>query len=311
MGISLSITIFLAATFVSFLVIVYFYEWHYAYPAALRERLQEMESNEHASSTWVFKQTSAMKPSRFGVEQLTQLLARWCEQAGVQRLPSTVLTHCLMAGVVTGVALITFAPIWLLPLATVAAWLPVFHLFYLRSQRQRVISQQLPSVFQTLSRTVRSGQTIPGAMQIIAETFEEPIAGEFARCCDQQTLGVGRETSLRELAERVGVMELQIFVVALLVQSRSGGDINRMFENLATMSRKRQHFEQRSRALTGEGRMQAVVLIALPIVAFIAIYLISPDYVATLLDRPALLVAMALLQIVGSLWIRKIVRIDV
>lgn len=72
-------------------------------------------------------------------------------------------------------------------------------------------------------------------------------------------------------------MELQIFVVAVLVQAKSGGDLAELLDNLATMVRKRLKLKDRIRALTGEGRMQAIVLIVLPVVAFAGVMFLAPD----------------------------------
>ncbi|CAE7505023.1 unnamed protein product, partial [Symbiodinium sp. CCMP2456] len=169
-----------------------------------------------------------------------------------------------------------------------------------RHHRQRELCRQLPEAFEMISRAIKAGQTVPAALQIIADHFEKPIATEFALCYEQQNLGMSRESALRRLAARSGVMELQIFVVALLVQARSGGDLIELLDNLALMIRKRLKLGDRVRALTGEGRMQAMVLIVLPIAAFLGIVSMAPDYASCLLERPWLLCATAIAQVAGS-----------
>jgi tight adherence protein B len=161
-----------------------------------------------------------------------------------------------------------------------------------------------------ISRAVKAGQTIPAAMQVIAEDFEPPISTEFMLCYEQQNLGISREVALRKLAMRSGIMDLQLFVVALLIQGKSGGDLVEMLDNLAIMIRKRLKLKDRVRALTGEGRMQALVLILLPVGALIGLLIMSPEYAQELLDRPWLLGATALAQLVGALWIRTIVNFE-
>ncbi len=151
---------------------------------------------------------------------------------------------------------------------------------------------------------------MPSALQIIAEDFDPPISTEFALCYEQQNLGISRETALRTLAARSGIMELQIFVVALLVQAKSGGDLVELLDNLALMIRKRLKLKDRVRALTGEGRMQARVLIILPVAALFGIIYLSPDYAKALLDRPWLLAATAAAQAAGAFWVRKIVNFE-
>jgi tight adherence protein B len=145
---------------------------------------------------------------------------------------------------------------------------------------------------------------------MIAEDCPSPIREEFALCYEQQELGMWRELAFRKLAERNQVMELRIFVVALLVQNRSGGDLVELLDNLSKMVSKRLRLRDRIKALTAEGRMQALVLVVLPFVALGAIVLFSPEYAETLLERPRLLVATGVSQGIGALLIRRIVNFE-
>jgi len=207
------------------------------------------------------------------------------------------------AGLLSGWA-VTWQLMLAAPLAVLA---PTLVLYFRWLAKRRRLLRQLPHAFEMISRAVRAGQTVPAAIQIIAEDFDAPIADEFSRCRDQQNLGVSRENAFRQMAQRTRVMELEIFVVALLVQARSGGDLAQLLDNLASMVRKRLRMQKRVRALTGEARMQAGILIALPIAALLAITLLSPDYVGVLYQRPWLLGAAAGGQIIGAVWIRRIV----
>jgi tight adherence protein B len=164
--------------------------------------------------------------------------------------------------------------------------------------------------FDSIGRAVRAGQTVPAAFQIVADEFEPPIADEFRRCYEQQNLGMSYDSALRELARRTGVMELRILVVALLVQARSGGNLVELLGNLASMVRERLKLQQKVRALTGEGRMQAAVLIVLPVLAFGILTVIAPDYARSLLERPWLLAATASAQMLGAVWIQRIISFD-
>ncbi|WP_442485301.1 type II secretion system F family protein [Aeoliella sp. SH292] len=195
-------------------------------------------------------------------------------------------------------------------LAVLAAVVPFMVLRTRQVRSHRIFVRQLPEAFSTISRAVRSGQTISSAMQIIANDFPPPLSTEFARCYEQQNLGITRESSLRQLARRKGIMELQLFVVALLVQARAGGNLVELLDNLANMIRKRLTFRERVRALTSEGRMQAVVLLVLPLLTFAGLQLLAPDYIGTLLERPWVLAGTAVAQIAGVLWIRQIVSFE-
>ena len=209
-----------------------------------------------------------------------------------------------------GICLVAAAAVaWqLVLLAPVALVTPTLVLYLRWNAMRRRLLRQLPHAFEMISRAVRAGQTVPAAIQIIADDFDSPLSEEFARLNDQQNLGVSRESSFRQLAQRTRVMELEIFVVALLVQARSGGDLAELLDNLALMVRKRLQLQKRVRALTGEARMQAAVLIALPIAALATITLLSPDYVSVLYQRPWLLGLAAGGQAIGAVWIRSIVN---
>src|SRR5579862_7082617 len=115
-----------------------------------------------------------------------------------------------------------------------------------------------------MARVIRVGQTPARAMHAVAEEFERPIAAEFAYCYEQQNLGLPSSIVLRDLAHRNGVLELHIFVVAMLIQQQTGGSLAEMMENLATVVRDRIILRSKVKTLTAEGRMQALVLMALP-----------------------------------------------
>lgn len=234
------------------------------------------------------------------------------EQAGLQIRVSTLLTISMALGIAFAVAAAAVskrywaAPIGFLP--GLAA--PILFVRFKRNLRMRRLAQQLPEAFDVIRRAVRAGQTVPAALQLVADDFEPPISDEFRCCYEQQNLGMPYDTALRNLARRTGIMELRLLVVALLVQSRSGGNLLELLNNLSTMVRKRVTLQQKVKALTGEGRLQATVLIVLPILAFAVLLVISPNYVQSLIHRPWLLAGTVTAQLLGAVWIRKIVNFE-
>jgi len=239
-------------------------------------------------------------------ERLEQRL----EQAEISLSAKSFLLCCLLTGIALGLLGLLRNPWIALALAAIGTFTPWL---YLRTQLKRnyqALTRQLPEVFEMISRSVQAGQTIPAALQTIANDFDRPISAEFALCQEQQNLGISREVALRQLAGRTGVMELQLFVVALLVQSRSGGDLVELLQNLSGTVRQRLKLKERVRALTGEGRTQAKILLALPIAALVGIVILAPNYAAFLLQRPWLLVGTAAAQLLGAYWIQKIVNFD-
>jgi len=243
-------------------------------------------------------------------ETWLEQLGHQIEQARLTISPLNFLVTCLGIAFALGALGLLRSPVIALALAACGGAAPFLYLRVKRHRVQQALTCQLPEVFQMVSRAVRAGQTIPAALQTIADDFEEPVAEEFARCQEQQNLGISKEVALRQLAKRAGVMELQLFVVALLVQSRSGGDLVELLDNLSTMIRRRLKLKDRVRALTGEGRTQAVVLFILPFAALLGLIVFSPDYASFLLERPWLLLGTLCVQLAGVMWVRKIVNFE-
>jgi tight adherence protein B len=174
----------------------------------------------------------------------------------------------------------------------------------------RKLLVQLPQALDVVGRAIQAGKTIPAAFQIVADDLQPPIADEFRRCYEQQHLGISFDSSLRGLAERSPLMEMRIFIVALLVQAKSGGNLVELVRDISGVVKNRLKLEQRVKALTGEGRMQAAVLIVLPTAALGLLWILAPDYIAVLLEYPSLIVAALAAQAVGAVWIRRCIQIE-
>jgi tight adherence protein B len=285
------------------------YDFFLRYRLVLRERVQELSSKGGADhSVQLFKGTRRLGDQDLKARTLRDRLTSLLEQAGVACSLRTFGAWCAGAALACG-ALGWWMRGWLgMAFLPIGGAVPLAVVCMRRHARRRKLCRQLPEAFQMISRAVRAGQTVPSALKIIADDFDAPISEEFALCYEQQNLGVSREAALRKLARRTGIMELQIFVVALLVQARSGGNLVELLDNLALTVRKRMKLSERVRALTGEGRMQARVLLILPIAALIGLMTLSPEYAAGVLSQPWLLAGTAAAQAVGVFWIRRIVN---
>jgi len=237
---------------------------------------------------------------------------RLVEQSGVEitaaRLfalsAGVALGFGAVATVLRGSALVGFL------LALVLAPIPTIYVWVRRQRRLHKLQAQLPEAFDLMSRVIRAGQTMTQALQAVSDEFEKPISSEFSYCCEQQNLGLPPDTALRDLARRTGILEVRIFVLALLIQRQTGGNLAEMLDGLAGVMRDRTRIQGKIRTLTAEGRLQALVLLGLPPFLLLAIMFLNPGYGGVLLDRPALLVGMFVSEAFGALWIRKIVNFD-
>ena len=187
---------------------------------------------------------------------------------------------------------------------------PLSYVNWRRRQRQQKYLQQLPSAFELMARVIRAGQSVPQALQAVADAFEDPLAGEFANCQKQQNLGLRPEVCLPELAERSGIVEMRIFAMAMLIQRQTGGNLSEVLERLAGMVRAGMRLRQHVRTLTAEGRLQGWTLVVLPFVVFAAMMVINRPYAEVLFEHVSLLVTMGASMTLGILWIRSIVNFD-
>jgi tight adherence protein B len=157
---------------------------------------------------------------------------------------------------------------------------------------------------------MRAGQTISQAMQSVADDFSSPVADEFGYCCDQQNLGLSPESSLHALARRTGIMEIKIFVLAVMVHRQSGGNLAELLDKLSTVIRERDRIRRDMQALTAEGRMQMLILLALPPMFLLALYMLNRPYVSILFDYPSLLWGTATTMLVGALAMQSIINFE-
>lgn len=187
---------------------------------------------------------------------------------------------------------------------------PIWYVRRLRDARMEKLRSQLPDAFDLMARVVRAGQSLGQAVLGVAEEFPAPISAEFAYCYEQQNLGLSPEVAFRELTRRTGIVELKIFVLAVLVQQQTGGNLSEMLSKLAGVVRDRYRIRGAISALTAEGRMQGWILAAMPPLMFLLLLFLNYDYAAVLFDHGDVLVGTFAAEAVGVLWIRKIVNFD-
>jgi tight adherence protein B len=234
------------------------------------------------------------------------------EQSGLEITPRRLLIIAGVVGAVLGVlaGVLTRSPVAGLLATAGGALLPVLYVRQRRNRRLDKLLGQLPDALDLMARTIRAGQTMSQALQAIADEFDPPIGTEFALCYEQQNLGLPPEMAFQDLARRTGLLELKIFILALLVQRQTGGNLAELLEKLATVVRERFRVRGKIRVLTAEGRVQAVVLLAMPPVIFLLMWCVNREYTQIILQHPNHLVGVGCSMAVGAWWIRRIVNFD-
>lgn len=187
---------------------------------------------------------------------------------------------------------------------------PLLFLIHMRKRRMEALRAQLPDALELMARVLRSGQTVAQAMHSVADEFPPPLGMEFGYCYEQQNLGLSPDIALRELARRTGAMEVRIFVMALMVHRQAGGNITELFDRLAHVVRQRFRLRGEVQALTAEGRMQALILLGLPVMIWACMFFLNRPYALSLFNHEWLVYGMLFAMVIGALWIRKIVNFE-
>ena len=198
--------------------------------------------------------------------------------------------------------------------AMLLAIVPWFRLSRQRMQRVRAFEKQIPEALDLMSRAMRAGHAFPTAVQMVGEEMADPIGLEFRTLFDQTNYGMPQQEALVQLADRVPVADLGYFVVAVLIQRESGGNLAELLDNISSIVRARLKLLGSVRTLSAEGRLSAWILLALPFVTGALINIITPQFMAVLwTDSIGLrLVGAALVSMtIGVIWMRKIIQIRV
>ncbi|WP_321868945.1 type II secretion system F family protein [Burkholderia ubonensis] len=204
------------------------------------------------------------------------------------------------------------------PVAVLAALptgvLPLLFVMRNRGRRMRKLERQLPDVCDMIARALRSGHAFTSAIGMVSDEFSEPMGSEFRITFDEINYGVSLHDALMNLANRVPVHDLRYFVIAVLIQRETGGNLAELLDGIAALIRERFKLFDKIRVLSAEGRMSAWVLGLLPFAAAGAMMLLNPEFLAVLWQDPAgikLVVSTLVSMAFGVLWMRRIIRIRV
>lgn len=164
-----------------------------------------------------------------------------------------------------------------------------FFVTFLRIARQRRLArfaELLPDTIDVIVRAVRVGYPLPAAFELVAREMQEPVASEFAKTADEIAFGQDLRTAVDNLFRRVGQDDLLFLILAIKVQSQTGGSLADILARLSRLLRNRTKLALKIRALSADGRISAVVLSVMPFLLFAAIALISPGYFGEIRDDP-------------------------
>ena len=196
----------------------------------------------------------------------------------------------------------------------VGALAPFLYVLHKKSARMNAFAEEFPDALDLLVSALRAGISFSAALQIVADESPEPIRSEFAIVVEEQALGLEMREALTNLADRVDLVDLKFFVTAVVLQRDTGGNLTEVLENTGRLIRDRFRILGDIKTFTTQGRMTGLILTCLPLGIAIFMVAIAPDYFHKMWDLPAgrgVLGFAALMQILGSIAIKKIVDIKV
>lgn len=182
--------------------------------------------------------------------------------------------------------------------------LPLLYLHIRRKRRMARFETQFPDAIDVIIRCLKAGHPLPVAISMVASQFPDPAGTEFGIASDEMTYGLDIEKALHNLRERVGQSDLGFFVVAVALQSQTGGNLSEVLTNLSRTLRERFKMRRKVKALSAEGRFSAMALSILPIIVGGTIHLTAPAFYGDIARDPLVPPVSA---VTAALWLTGIV----
>jgi len=243
-------------------------------------------------------------------------LVKMIQQAGLRRRVGEVLLYIpLLASIAFLVCSLFGAR---LPICIVAAllvaMLPVLVVSRMRTQRMRLFGEQLPDALDLVRSALQAGHGLIASLQVVGDTFPDPVATEFRYIVDEVRLGLPFRDALYNLVSRVGDPNLPILVVGILTAQDVGGNMAEVIDNITYTIRERAKLQRDIQVMTAQGRLSGLVLTALPFIVGTFMFVRNPTYFGPMVTRRTgqmwLLYGVCSL-LAGHIMVRRIVKIQV
>lgn len=265
--------------------------------------------------TDLLKETTAMDRFVAGVPMLRKL-EKQIDQAGLKispirflLIPAILLVISLLVGFIVRKIILV-----MIILAVILPVIPFAYLAYRKRKRVQQFTEQLPDALTMLARSLRAGHSLTGAVELVGNETSDPLGELFKTAYEQQKLGLRVTDSMQSMTERIESIDLRFLVTALSINAEVGGNLAEILDKLAETIRERLRIRRQVRVYTAQGRMSGYILAALPIVTFILFNIMMPGYENVMIQTKVgnyVLAFAAFMQIVGFLFIRKIINIRI
>ncbi|HEX2531204.1 MAG TPA: type II secretion system F family protein [Burkholderiaceae bacterium] len=242
---------------------------------------------------------------------------RLLHQSGLEWTVSRLLLTCAgfgLAGYLAMAVLLHQAALFSLALGAASVVMPWLYVIDRRRRRFVKLEQQLPDALDLMVRALRAGHAFSSSLKMVGEEMPDPIAGEFRIAHDEVNFGVSLQQALMNMSERLPITDLRYFVVAVMIQRESGGNLTEILGNLSQLIRARLKLLAKIRVLSSEGRLSAWILVLMPFALAGVMYMMNPEFMSPLWKDPigiGIIEYMLSLMAIGVLILRKIIKIRV
>jgi tight adherence protein B len=244
-------------------------------------------------------------------------LARLIEQSGMKgvTVSGLLLVAVALSALVGICGTILLRASYALPLGAALGFvLPFIVLRHKRTVRMHQFEEQFPEALDLIARSLKAGHAFANGMKMAADELPDPVGPEFRKTFDEQNFGLPLKDALDNLSARMPLLDVRFFATAVLIQRDTGGNLSEILENLAHVVRERFKILRQVRVYTAHGRLTGYVLLALPFCLAIALMFINPEHMDMLFKErmgKMMLGTAAVMQFVGYMWIRQVIKIEV
>ncbi len=206
-------------------------------------------------------------------------------------------------------------PLFVTIVATVAAGaFPLYYVVRAKHKRMSTFEQQLPDALDLMGRALRAGHAFPSALKMVGDEMPDPVAGEFRTTFDELNYGIAIQDALQNLAVRAPSDDLRYFVIAVLIQRETGGNLAELLDGISKLIRARLNLLGTIQVLSAEGRLSAWILGILPFVMAFYMNMVNPKLMSLLWTDPVgvkMVWGMMAIMLIGVYWMRRVIRIHV
>jgi tight adherence protein B len=183
-----------------------------------------------------------------------------------------------------------------------------------------MFNDQLEDALSSMSSSLKAGFSINQALEVVAEENKRPISVEFRLLVQEIRLGVPLDEALQKMVDRLECPDMELVSTAIITARQTGGELTAILDRLASVIRERMRINQRLRALTAQGRMQAYMIAAMPGLLLLAMSYIAPDMMSNFFNATVanvipigilLIIGAFILVVIGFFVIKKITTIDI